>query len=153
MGGWFSKNKDNTPEMEEEPEVTKNVRLLVLHDRSQSPDMKNFCRALHNHPPPSSIKVEKDNVLPIKISAPMNHEHINQWVQEWLKKGRIVLVCLLCNCNTGFLPNRNKVIKFCFQRPQVQCPNRIEVDFDHTTPQQILANLSHLGALIQGGGV
>ena len=153
MGSWFSKNEDKTSEMVEDPEVTKNVRLLVLHDRAEPPDMKDFRRALNDHPPPSSIKVEKHNVWLINTSKPMNEERINQWVKEWLNKGRIVLVCLLCNCNTEFLPNSNKVIKFCFQKPQVQGPNRIEVDFNQTTQQQILKKLGSLGALIQGGGL
>ena len=153
MGSFFCKNEDNTSEMVEDPEVTKNVRLLVLHDRAQPPDMKKFCHALNAHPPPSSIKVENRNVWIINTLTPMNKESINQWVKEWLNKGRIVLVCLLCNCNTEFLPNRNEVIKFCFQKPPVQGLKRIEVDFDQTTRQQILEKLGWLGALIQGGGL
>ena len=149
---WFSRDEHGEPETQEESGPTKHVRLLVMHDRATQPNMKNFCRALEAFEPPSSITV--DGELHVNTTEPMNQGYIIKWVQDWLKRGRIVLVCLLCNCNTEFLPNVNKVIKFCFRKPNVQGLYRIvEVDFDQTTRDEISGKLERLGTLIQGGGI
>ena len=151
MGKWFSKDKHSEPETQEESGPTKHVRLLVMHDRATQPNMKNFCRALEAFEPPSSIAV--DGELPVNTTEPMNQDII-KWVQDWLKRGRIVLVCLLCNCNTEFLPNGDRVIKFCFRTPNVQGLNEIvDVDFDQTTKDEISGKLDRLGTRIQGCGI
>lgn len=152
MGKCFSKSEHSEPEIQEESGPTKHVRLLVMHDRATQPNMKNFCRALEDFEPPSSITV--DGELLVNTTKPMNQDRIIKWVQDWLNRGRIVLVCLLCNCNTEFLPNGNRVIKFCFRMPNVQGLNRmVDVDFDHTSRDEISGKLVSLGTLIQGGGI
>ena len=152
MGKGCSKSEHSEPEIQEESGPTKYVRLLVMHDRATKPNMKNFCRALEAFEPPSSITVNGEWL--VNTTEPMNQDDIIKWVQDWLNRGRIVLVCLLCNCNTEFLPNGNKVIKFCFRKPNVQGLNRIvDVDFDQTTRDEISGKLERLGTLIQGGGI
>ena len=152
MGNLFGKNEDHTPDMAVPQRPTKHVKLLVLHNRSESPNMEKFRRALIACPPPSSIAV--DEIKQVKIPEAMNHQDITQWVHEHLNQNGVVLICLLADYDIQFLLNRNEVIPFCFQQPhiQVECPNCVEVDFDTATQEQIKTKLVRLAALIRGGG-
>ena len=168
MGNLFSQpSKEESPQHKkgETEEGTKRVRLLVLHAPSQQfkREINEFCDALRMHPPPGDIEVSNKKFSQVPLSVHEINE-CRQWILDWLKRGRVVVICLLTNCDLqqlngdGLNVNNQKIIVTKFKSPHVHNPpgiNRIiviDVNLEIATKNEIKNKLDELADLIRGGG-
>jgi len=91
---------------------TKNIRLLVLHDKSH-PDpndvVDHFCDAINAFKPPGSLEIKQKDIKIVKLSegiqdpsgpsslSESQRVEVKTWISEWLKQNGVVLVCFLSN--------------------------------------------------------
>lgn len=165
MGGKSSKDQQPEPKIVTRKHgQTKKLRLLVLHKKTEEPDMDEFCDALNTYPPRESIELHHGDVRKCKVqddgTIPDSEKNdITAWISDWLTQGRIVLICLLTDFDHGPLNNNDnkRVIVFCFKNPPVDCGQNcicIDVDFetDNVDFGEDNAKLSKLANKIKGDG-